>query len=339
MVESLEIDPFDSNHWLYGTGLTVYGGHNLEDWPYVSVSSLADGIEETAILSLISPPGGAQLLSGVGDVSGFRHEDLDTSPEIAFVNPLYATTPSLDYAGNSPLSIVRIGNDATTAEQMALSTDGGATWSPQTLATTGQSGGLVAYSANATSIVWVTSAAGVLRFADGAVTTISSIATGDVLASDKVNDSYFYAASTSSFYVSTDGGATFTATASISSSWAVKIVAHPTIAGDVWFSTSTGLYHSTDFGSTFTKISSVSESYAIALGLGTGDYLNLYGFVSLSDQILLRVSSDEGATWTTIQDSAHGFGSSGSTVLGASLDTEGLVFVGTNGRGIFYGLP
>ena len=29
MMESLVIDPFDSNHWLYGTGATIYGGHDL----------------------------------------------------------------------------------------------------------------------------------------------------------------------------------------------------------------------------------------------------------------------------------------------------------------------
>lgn len=32
LCDSLVIDPFDSNHWLYGTGLTVYGGRDLTSW-------------------------------------------------------------------------------------------------------------------------------------------------------------------------------------------------------------------------------------------------------------------------------------------------------------------
>ena len=69
----MAIDPFDSNHWLYGTGETVYGGHNLLQWDTahnVTLKSLADGIEEDAIQSLISPPSGAHLLSAVGDNGG-----------------------------------------------------------------------------------------------------------------------------------------------------------------------------------------------------------------------------------------------------------------------------
>lgn len=72
-MEALVIDPFDSNHWLYGTGETVYGGHDLLNWDTVhnvTLKSLADGIEEDAIQGLISPPAGPPLLSAVGDNGG-----------------------------------------------------------------------------------------------------------------------------------------------------------------------------------------------------------------------------------------------------------------------------
>jgi xyloglucan-specific exo-beta-1,4-glucanase len=41
----------------------------------VSISSLANGLEETSIQGLISPPSGPSLISAVGDVGGmfFHH--------------------------------------------------------------------------------------------------------------------------------------------------------------------------------------------------------------------------------------------------------------------------
>lgn len=99
MIESLEIDPTDSDHWLYGTGLTLYGGHDLTKWDgadrNVSISSLAVGIEEFAVLGLASPSGGSELLAAVGDDSGFTFEadsDLDTSPQTPWMNPSWTTS-------------------------------------------------------------------------------------------------------------------------------------------------------------------------------------------------------------------------------------------------------
>ena len=46
MVESLEIDPFNSNHMLYGTGATMYGTNNLTAWDsggMVNISVAAGG--------------------------------------------------------------------------------------------------------------------------------------------------------------------------------------------------------------------------------------------------------------------------------------------------------
>ena len=73
MMEGLSIDPFDSNHWLYGTGETIYGGHDLLKWDTtrnITLKSLADGVEETSVQGLISPPSGPHLISAIGDVDG-----------------------------------------------------------------------------------------------------------------------------------------------------------------------------------------------------------------------------------------------------------------------------
>ena len=74
MIEGLSIDPFDSNHWLYGTGATIYGSHDLLKWDTaahnVTLKSLADGIEETAVQALLSPPTGPPLVSALLDLAG-----------------------------------------------------------------------------------------------------------------------------------------------------------------------------------------------------------------------------------------------------------------------------
>ena len=80
-MEALAIDPFDSNRWMYGTGATIQGGHNLLKWDTnrnVTLQSMADGIEEAVVLGLISPPTGPRLISAVCDIGGLW-------------NPLYVT--------------------------------------------------------------------------------------------------------------------------------------------------------------------------------------------------------------------------------------------------------
>jgi xyloglucan-specific exo-beta-1,4-glucanase len=334
MVEALEIDPFDSNHWLYGTGVTIYGGYNLKSWPQVHVSSLADGVEEEAVQALISPYGtGIPLISAVSDDGGFVHYNLNQAPNNSFDNPFWSTTTAIDYAGLAPKNILRIGNS-----QLATSTDAGTTWTLNSAVPASASGGAIAYSADASAIVWASSA-GSLLIASNSSTAISSLPSDAGVASDKVNPKYFYAGDTSGVYVSSDGGQTFNATAKITSYAGVKLAAHPVKAGDVWFSTDQGIYHSVDFGQTFNQSAGVQWSEAIAIGKGVGGGTNVYAFNTIGNIAALRVSPDEGVTWQTISDANNGFGSAGSNPLAASWETPGLVFVGTNGRGVFYGLP
>lgn len=97
MIQGLAIDPFDSNHMLYGTGLTLMGTKNLLNWDIstsgtrknITLSSLADGIEETAVQGLVAPPSGPLLVSVVADVGGFVHTSLGGIPA-EFTNPTWA---------------------------------------------------------------------------------------------------------------------------------------------------------------------------------------------------------------------------------------------------------
>ncbi|KAF9535842.1 Oligoxyloglucan reducing end-specific cellobiohydrolase [Crepidotus variabilis] len=344
MMEALVIDPFDSNHWLYGTGATVYGGHDLLKWDTahnVSIKALADGIEETSIQGLISPPSGPNLLSAVGDIGGFRHVSLTTSPTTGFTNPTWATASDIDFAGNKPTNLVRIGTgDSTSGKQVALSSDSGASWSQDYGAADNVSGGKVALSADGDTVLWRTSANGVLVSQyTNAFAAVSSLPSTAVIASDKKNNTIFYSAAGSSFYLSTDGGKSFAIKGSLGSSTSpVKIVVNPSVTGDVWVSTDKGLFHSTNSGTSFTTISGISQAWAIALGASakSGGYPAVFAAANKGGIGYYR-SDDTGVTWAKINDNTRGFGSASANVLTADPRIYGRVYVGTNGRGIFYG--
>ncbi|KAF7306680.1 Carbohydrate-binding module family 1 protein [Mycena indigotica] len=346
MMESLQIDPFDGNHWLYGTGETIYGGRDLKTWDTkhnVSISSLADGIEETSVQALISPPSGPPLISALGDIQGFVHNSLTTPPPLSGVwsNPQWSTTADLDYAGNAPSTIVRIGTgDSSQGKQVAISNDGGATWAQDYGAADNVQGGKVAISANGDTVLWRTAGQGVLVSQyTNAFAAVSSLPAAAVIASDKRNNSVFYAAYASSFYLSTDGGKTFAVKATLGSSNNMqKIAVHPSVTGDVWVTSDNGLFHSTNMGSTFTKISGPTAAWQMALGAPktAGGYPALFVAANIGGIGYFR-SDDQGTNWIQINDAAHGFGSVSSNPIAADLKTYGRVYIGTNGRGIFYG--
>lgn len=347
MIESLVIDPLDSNHWLYGTGLTVFGGHDLTKWDTthnVTINSLADGIEEFAVIGLASAPGGSELLAAVGDDSGFTFATssaLKTSPKTLWATPKFTSSTGVDYAGANVKNIVRVGGSPGTA-QAALSTDGGATWFAYSGAGTTLSGGTVAYSANADTILWSTSGNGVqVSTYSAAFSAVSSLPASAVIASDKQNNTVFYGASGSSFYISTNKGVSFTATGALTGAKAIRsIAAHPKKAGEVWVSTDVGIFKSTTYGSSFTKVSTtITSAWAISLGLGSSGAAgqwNVYAFGTGPAGNRLYGSGDAGKTWTDIQGASQGFGAISGTVLAGSGNTPGQVFVGTNGRGVMY---
>lgn len=181
-------------------------------------------------------------------------------------------------------------------------------------------GGKVAFSANGDTVLWQTSGNGPLVSQyTNAFTAVTGLPSGAAIASDKLNNSIFYGAAGSSFYLSTDGGKTFAAKGSLGASTSpVKIVVNLNATGDVWVSSDAGLFHSTNSGSTFTAVPGITQAWAIALGapVSAGKYPSIFAAANMGSVGYFR-SDDGGVNWVQINDVAHGFGSVSSNVLTA----------------------
>ncbi len=124
---ALAIDPFHPGHVLYGTGATIWGSDDAnaaDNNQPTHWTVAAQGLEETAVIDLISPASGPHLVSGLGDIGGFRHDDLTVAPRNGiWTNPILSNTDSLDYAAQNPNLMARVGRgDRSTLG--AFSTDG-----------------------------------------------------------------------------------------------------------------------------------------------------------------------------------------------------------------------
>ncbi|KAJ8516654.1 hypothetical protein ONZ45_g6075 [Pleurotus djamor] len=342
-IEALVIDPFDSDHWLYGTGGTIYGSHDLTRWDAVhnvTLKVLADGIEETSVRGLISPPTGPHLVSAIADLCGFYHDNLDTVRPQTFQTPKWMSSADIDYAGNKPTNLVRIGyNEEEDLKQVAYSSDSGQTWN-QHYGAPAAGGGKVAYSADADTILWRTDGNGVLVSRHQATfSAVPSLPSDAAIASDKKDNTIFYGASGNTFYISTNYGATFTSQGTLGSSTSVHdILVNPGVTGDVWVSTDAGLFHSTNSGVSFTAIAGVSRAWAIGFGAPatTGGYPALFAGANI-DGIGYFRTDDAGVNWVKINDAQHNFGAISANPVIGDPRVHGRVYIGTNGRGIFYG--
>ncbi|MDQ0169862.1 X2-like carbohydrate binding domain-containing protein [Paenibacillus tundrae] len=357
MIGDLEIDPFDSDRMMYGTGATIYGSDNLTNWDKdtkIDISVKAKGLEEIAVLDLISPPSGAHLISGVGDVAGFRHDDLDQAPATIFTNPNYASTESLDFAELSPGTMVRVGKADYSADPNArsigLSSDGGTTWYKANAEPAGTAGGgTVAISADGNRLVWSTPDKGVYYSATSGNSWIASsgIPAQAKVISDRVNPNKFYAFAAGKIYVSVNGGVSFTTSAAtgLPVDGNSDLDAVPGIEGEIWFAGGNeesgpyGLWRSTDSGASFSKLSNVEEADSIGFGKAAPgqDVVALYTIAQIDGTRGFFRSDDGGASWVRINDDQHQYARV--TTITGDPRIYGRVYLGTNGRGILYADP
>ncbi len=359
MMGDLEINPFDSDEMMYGTGATILGCDNLTDWDkgeYINLRVKGMGIEETAVLSLMCPPvDGVELISGLGDICGFVHKDITVGPDCMMIGPAFTNTTGMDYAELNPNYMVRVGAiDKEQYEELkfsvASSSDGGETWSAVTPNLSYivppvddeeiAEGGVVAVSADGESFVWAPNNYRVVSYVNGGWNVVDSLPNNAYVCSDRVNPNVFYAYADSTFYVSNDGGLTFTAKEKIEDGpETAKIKAVPDEEGHVWIpGSSTGMWYTTNGGEDFTKVDGIKRSDVVGFGKAKAgaDYLAIYAVCEIDGVNGVYRSDDMAKTWIRVNDDEHQYGSINYAITG-DLRVYGRVFVGTNGRGVVYG--
>jgi oligoxyloglucan reducing-end-specific cellobiohydrolase len=277
-MSSVLIYPWNSDHVMYGTGATIWATDELSNidlnkapqW-YIQ----AEGIEETAVLALMSPTEGAHLFSGVGDIMGMRHVDLDL-PQPMYEKPVFSNLNSLDYAGQHPNVVVRVGDSGVSYPNGCgsglYSEDNGITWTmfPSCVPGVGNQTnfvGQIALDASAQSFVWASelttapyNETGPYSTQDYGKTWVAptglTVNTGN-LAADRVQPKTFYAFNDGIFYISTDGGLSYKSTPASKTGLPAGTGAVPVTrfdaAGELWLPLGTsGLWHSTNFGTRLT---------------------------------------------------------------------------------------
>ncbi|MBE8991532.1 WD40/YVTN/BNR-like repeat-containing protein [Nostoc sp. LEGE 12450] len=355
---AIEFDPKTPGRvWLtdwFGTWRTDNINAQSSVW-----SNYEKGHEQLVTFALVSPPSGSQLLSGVADVDGFNHSNrLDVYPSKQFGgnnSPRFQHTYGLAYSESNPSQMVRVGsNEWNNTYTGATSADGGLTWKkfysfPQNTIPL-----RVAMSAtNSNLFVAIIKEGQPIRTTNGGFSwsKVSGLPNGpkdpwywgQPLVADKLNGNTFYYYSGGKLYRSNNGGASFRIVNSslLSENWSMlKTV--PGVNGEVWLSlNSHGLYRSTNGGVNFAQITKVKKAYLFALGKPQKGSkipaLYLYGEIVGMGEGIFR-SLNRGTTWINIASLQQPIGNE-PNVMEASWQQFGLVFIGTNGRGIYYGTP
>lgn len=342
------LDPADENKASFTSGNGIWSCNNI--WEILDKPTAkpvfyfdVQGVEETVPLDMISIPGKAPM-SVIGDYTGFVHESVAEYAPIH--DPAPGTTYGIGYAALNSDVIARVCASEYEAQNSYITTNGGQSWKSM--------GNLAAYhvgfNADGTKMFICTKAGELKVSADnGASWKATSItANAGYVIGDPVNSDVIYATThelidgwkdNTTFYVSTDGGATFTKGASSEMNKFYRITVVPGKAGLVYLpNPSTGLMVSTDFGKTFTTNAGMKKCDGIGVGKGlTDDSYTLYAFGDNGEQEGYFRSTDEGKTWQLTNDNQHVFGGlgNGGFIIGDA-NAFGRFYVGTTGLGIVY---
>jgi hypothetical protein len=361
-MSTVAIDPYDSDHVLFVTGYGIWASRDMRgfdrgqnvNWWFQDAN-----LEETVPLGLISPGQGAPLISALGDLDGFRHDDLNVAALQFTAPPRYANGESIDDAALAPDVVVRSGRIRKQVDivRAAYSLDGAKTWMAfASEPPEGRGEGTIAVSADGHATLWMPAGSThAYVTTDHGAHWIQAAGLSDKarVLSDRVDPTRFYAwdSVAGMLYVSHDsalhfspiggelGAAALQARSDAPRAMNMQLYASPDAKGELFLATRQGLIHGRDDGSASSPMASVEA--AVSLGFGkaapTHTQATLFLAGKVDGQRGLFRSIDDGAHWLRINDDAHQYGDIGHVTGDPRI--FGRVYFATGGRGIFYGDP
>jgi len=295
------------------------------------------GMEETVVMDAISIPGG-NFVSAVGDQFGASYSDIYAYPDHVHT-PTVTSNNGIAYAANNSNKVVRI------TDKIYYSTDQGVTW--PTSATVKGPQGKVALSADGNTTLHCPAGSSTTYYstnngASWTSTGVTNVQDAHPIA-DYVNTNkfYIYDPGSGQLLVSTNKGVSFTASSSNpGSGGSLRARAVPGNEGHVWIALWNGLTYTTNNGSSWTTVPNVTYCKAVGFGrAATGaTYPAVYIWGTVSGVKGMFRSTNQGASWTRINDDAHEWGGvgNGNFVMG-DMNVFGRVYLSSVGRGLIVG--
>ncbi|SFU81973.1 sialidase family protein [Pseudoduganella namucuonensis] len=381
-VDDVEIDPNNPEHILHVSG-GVWETWNASaakpTWTFVPA-----GMEETATMALMAPPPSANytLLRSMGDTGTHIQEELTKAPtRMTPRNFFSGNTYFSDMAWSDPAYIATIGKPVSNNPAAgAYSTDSGVTWTRFATNHPDATGNMTGVSNIAVTkpghIVWAPSHAVPAYTTDNGKTwTYTNLPAlkrlgpdrSYRLAADRKNPNKVYAynaggvwfeqwGSKPSFYTSTDGGRTFTLSATFAAqTWNTEtqytsIAVNPNAEGDIWIADGRSILHSVDSGASWTRLNVTAPIFgqstwwpdvygatSIALGkapVGATYSASVYVVGVVNGVWGVYRSDDAGANWTRFNDDKHQYAGMGA--LAADHRVPGRLYAGASGRGVVF---
>ena len=268
----------------------------------------------------------------------------------------------LDFCESNPNVVLRVGNERGGPFRGAHSADNGVSFTrfAKLPFATAHSGRIAISATDCQRAIWAPENATAYLTVDGGQTWQPSQGAPhsiisdrwnytQPLASDRVSSALFYLFLRGAFYGSSDGGKTFSQTASLpappfdsrSGLPGPSIKTTPGVRGQVFVCLQdSGLFRSDDAGHSFFNVPGVDTCQLFALGrpMPASSVPTLFVYGTVNGIAGIFRSSDLGRSYLRIDSNSQPIGDQ-AMVMEADLRVFGRVYIGTNGRGTFYGEP